>query len=153
MTQRLTIRIGCFFCITAALFLTLSPFLQSLHLASCRHDHTQCVNRAEGHDSYGLHGCFHPCEQAPTCSGNACSDTGRQQGGGDEKPPPFTCPVCKAFAQLFQSGGIATAQGCYTPQGLIVPASCPHQTISTSPFSLPHRPRAPPLLMDDQLFS
>lgn len=153
MMRRFKFIVGRVFCIMAALFLALVPLLQSLHLASCRHDHTRCVDRTEGHDSYGLLGCFHPYDHFSTCSGNACSNACRRQGSGDEKHDPFTCPLCKAFAQLFQSGGFIASHTFYTPQGLPALVSCPNQRIFTAPFLLRHHTRAPPLFMDNQLFS
>jgi len=125
-----------FFCLTAVLLLTLSPLLHGLHLSTCNHKHN--VGKLGNHQV-----CNHD-KQGSAGSTSKWPAIRSRQGIEDRQHNPYTCPLCRTFAQLMQGGW-------FTPSQINLGSTEIHQSSKHSKrivprtfFSLNSNPRDPP---------
>lgn len=110
---------GHTFCITAVLFLALSPLFHGLHLASRHHPHRFCKPI---HSGRAL--CVHLCCHAHD---------------------PSACPICQTFARLVKGQLLPFSQVDIKPQNIQLKEPEHDQAFTDRSSFISGCPRAPPV--------
>jgi hypothetical protein len=134
---------GHTFCMTAALFLVLSPLFHGLHLASCHHPHRFC-NPIHSGNALCVHLCCHGHECASARAESRRVALSNSPGNHGQAHDPSTCPLCQIFSQLIKGQGLPSSQVDITPQKMPFKEASQDQTSADLPFFFNGYPRAPP---------
>jgi len=131
-------------CITAALFVALSPVFSGLHLASCNHEHAPCSTHPLEHAH-----CAHCCCQSDMHDSDGSGSFRTLVSGSQNKRgqghDPATCPICQTFAQLMQGAQVVSPPlATLTSPETHLPVLCPDRNIPSKPCFSICFPRAPP---------